>query len=68
MNRNLEDLTHEELAAEALSLARNRFRSKILAVLAIDLRAACDAEEPSVDLARDVIGLIDRLYSAEEAL
>lgn len=64
MTRNLEDLTHEQLAAEALTLARERFHSKILAARAIDLRTACDAEEPSADIARDIIDLIDKLYAA----
>lgn len=62
---NLECLTHDELAIEAMKLARNRFHSKILAALAIDLRNACDNEQPSQDLARDIIGLIDRLHEAE---
>lgn len=66
MHRSLEDLTHEELASEALDLARNRFHSKILAALAIDLRTACDTEQPSTALAREIIALIDRLYAANQ--
>lgn len=62
--RALTDLTHEQLALEALMLARTKFHSKILAALAVDLRDACDNERPSDDLARGIIKLIDDLYAA----
>jgi hypothetical protein len=64
MNRDLTELTHEQLATEALSLAQNYFHSKILAAKAIDLRDACGNEQPSAGLARDIIKLIDDLYEA----
>lgn len=48
------DMTHEELAAEARRVAR-RNGDATLADLARRLQAAVDDEEPSADIARAVI-------------